>query len=70
MTKYHFIKSKLKIATELHELWDNYPLYKFMYGTKWIRDREFEICQSLTRNEATDWIEVCRTVWIQRQDID
>jgi hypothetical protein len=70
MTKYRFIKSKLKIADELNELWDNYPLYKFMYGTEWIRKREFDICQSLTKDEATDWIEVCRVVWEQRQDIN
>lgn len=68
MTKYLFIKSKLKIADELHELWDNYPLYKFMYGTEWIRKREFEICRSMTLDEATDWIEVCRVVWEQRQE--
>lgn len=67
MTKYLFIKSKLKIAQELHELWDNYPLYKFMNGAEWVRKRELEICQSLTQNEAIDWIQVCRTVWIQRQ---
>lgn len=67
MTKYLFIKSKLKIADELHELWDNYPLYKFINGAQWIRKRELEICQSLTQREAEDWIEVCRVTWQQRQ---
>ena len=69
MTKYLFIKSKLKIAQELHELWDNYPLYKFINGAQWVRKREIEICQSLTESETEDWIEICRTVWIQRQPI-
>ncbi len=67
MSKYLFIKSKLKIAEELHTLWDNYPLYKFINGAQWIRKREIAICESMTMEEALDWIEVCRTVWLQRQ---
>ena len=70
MTKYLFIKSKLKIAQELHELWDNYPLYKFINGAQWVRKRELDICQSLTHDEALDWIEVCRVTWLQKQPID
>lgn len=67
MTKYLFIKSKLKIAEELHQLWDNYPLYKFINGAQWVRKREIDICESLTREEAEDWIEVCRVVWLEKQ---
>jgi hypothetical protein len=67
MTKYLFIKSKLKIAEELHTLWDNYPLYKFINGAQWVRKRELDICESMTRSDAEDWIEVCRTVWLQKQ---
>jgi hypothetical protein len=66
MKKYQFIKSKLKIAEELHQLWDNYPLYKFINGAQWVRKRELEIAECLLDN--TDWIEVCRVVWQQRQE--
>lgn len=64
--KYQFIKSKLKIAEELHALWDQYPLYKFINGAQWVRQRELQIAECLIDNE--DWIEVCRTVWQQRQE--
>lgn len=66
MSKYVFIKSKIKIAEELHQLWDNYPLYKFINGAQWVRKRELEIAECLTEND--DWIEVCRIVWQQRQE--
>jgi hypothetical protein len=65
MTKYQFIKSKLQVAQELHNLWDNYPLYKFINGAQWIRKRELDISECLIDRE--DWIEVCRTTWLQKQ---
>lgn len=65
MTKYQFIKSKLQIADELHNLWDNYPLYKFINGAQWIRKRELDISECLLDRE--DWIEVCRVVWLEKQ---
>jgi len=65
MSKYQFIKSKLQVADELHKLWDNYPLYKFINGAQWVRKRELDIAECLIDRE--DWIEVCRTVWLQKQ---
>ena len=65
MTKYQFIKSKLQIAEELHNLWDNYPLYKFINGAQWIRKRELDIAECLIDRE--DWIEVCRVTWLTQQ---
>lgn len=66
MTKFQFIKTKLQVAEELHILWSNYPLYKFINGAQWIRQRELEIAESIV--DADTWIEVCRVVWQQRQD--
>lgn len=66
MTQYQFIKSKLRIAEELHNLWDNYPLYKFVNGAQWVRKRELDIAECLADRDA--WIEVCRVVWQQRQE--
>jgi len=64
--KYQFIKTKLEIAQLLHELWDQYPLYKFVNGAQWVRKRELEIAECLV--DRDDWIEVCRTVWQQREE--
>lgn len=65
MTKYQFIKSKLQIAEELQTLWDNYPLYKFLHGSQYVRKRELEIAECLIDRE--DWIEVCRITWLLKQ---
>jgi hypothetical protein len=65
MTKYQWIKSKLQVAQELHNLWDNYPLYRFINGAQWIRKRELELAECLIDRE--DWIEVCRVTWLQKQ---
>lgn len=65
MTHYQFIKTKLEIAQQLHSLWDNYPLYKFVNGIEWIRKRELDIAECLIDRE--DWIEVCRVTWQQKQ---
>lgn len=67
MTQYQFIKSKLKMAEELHNLWDNYPLYKFINGAQWVRKRELQICECLTEQDQQDWIEVCRSVWLNKE---
>lgn len=61
MTTYQFIKSKLKIKDELFALWENYPLYKFISGSQYIRKRELEIAECLIDRE--EFIEQCRTVW-------
>jgi hypothetical protein len=66
MTKFQFMKTKLQVAEDLHNLWDNYPLYKFINGAQWVRKRELEIAESAM--DAETWIEVCRTVWQQRQE--
>lgn len=63
--KYQFIKTKLQIAEELHKLWDNYPLYKFINGAQWVRKRELDIAECLI--DRDEWIDVCRVVWINRQ---
>ena len=68
MTQYLYIKTKLQIAQELHKLWDNAPLYKFISGAQYIRKRELDIAECLTDKERDDWIELCRTVWQQRQE--
>jgi hypothetical protein len=65
MTKFQFIKTKLQVAEELHRLWDQYPLYKFINGAQWVRQRELEIAESVI--DAETWIELCRTVWQQKQ---
>jgi hypothetical protein len=65
MTKFQFIKTKLQIAEELHRLWDQYPLYKFINGAQWIRQRELEIAESV--DDAETWIELCRNLWPNRQ---
>ena len=66
MTQYQFIKTKLEIAEELHKLWDNFPLYKFVKGSQWIRKRELEISECLIDRDT--WIEVCRVTWIQKEE--
>lgn len=65
MSKYQFIKSKLQIAEELQNLWDNYPLYKFINGAQWIRKRELAIAECLIDRE--DWIEVVRVTWLLKR---
>ena len=67
MSKFQFIKTKLQIAQELHTLWDNYPLFKFINGAQWVRMRELDIAACLMPDEREDWIEICRTVWCQKQ---
>ena len=67
MSKFQFIKTKLQIAQELHTLWDNNPLFKFINGAQWIRMRELDIAACLTKEDRETWIEVCRTVWCQKQ---
>lgn len=58
MTKYQFIKSKLEIIEQLYNLWDNYPLYKFVNDAQWIRKRELQISECLIDRE--EFIEICR----------
>jgi len=67
MSKFQYIKSREQMATELHNLWDNFPLYKFINGSQWIRKREIEICHCLTQEHRDDWIELCRITWQQKQ---
>ena len=59
--KYEWIKSKLKVKDELFQLWENYPLYKFINGAQWIRKRELNIAECLIDRE--EFIEQCRTVY-------
>lgn len=66
MTTFQFMKTKLQVAEDLHKLWDQYPLFKFINGAQWVRQRELEIAESVI--DAETWIEVCRTVWQQRQE--
>jgi len=67
MSKYQFIKTKLEVAYELHQLWDDYPLYKFLKDEQWIRQRELDIAECIVDRES--WIEVCRIVWMNKKTI-
>lgn len=67
MTQYQFIKTKFKIKDELYNLWENYPLYKFISGAQWIRKRELDIAECLIDRDK--FIEQCRMVW-QIEELD
>ena len=49
---------------ELFTLWDNFEIYKFLKGYKWIAAREHEICECLTKDEREVFIETNRCDWI------
>ena len=67
MTQYQFIKTKFKIKDELYNLWEHYPLYKFISGAQWIRKRELDIAECLIDRDK--FIEQCRMVW-QIEELD
>ena len=57
------IKDKLIVKEKLFELWNNYPLYKFICGAQYIRQKELKIAKDLT--DCDEFIEVCRVVYHQ-----
>lgn len=61
-----FVKSREQMATELHQLWNNYPLYKFISGAQYIRKRELEICACIPnyKGERDMFIELNRFDWL------
>lgn len=61
-----FIKSREQMATELTQLWNNYPLYKFISGAQYIRKRELEICACIPnyKGERDMFIELNRFDWL------
>ena len=54
------------MASELHNLWDNYPLYKFISGAQYIRKRELDICACIPnyQGERDLFIELNRCDWL------
>ena len=61
-----FVKSREQMATELHQLWNNYPLYKFISGAQYIRKRELDICACIPnyKGERDMFIELNRFDWL------
>ena len=66
MTTYQFIKSREQMAIELRNLWDNYPLYKFISGAQYVRKRELDICACIPnyKGERDMFIELNRCDWL------
>ncbi len=67
MSKYALIKSRIAMLDELHQLWDNYPKYKFISGAQWVRKKELLITQTLVDQET--FIEQCRTAWKSKKEV-
>jgi hypothetical protein len=67
---YTFIKSHIQMETELRQLWDNYPLYKFICDAQYVRKRELDICECLPdiNGQRQLFIELCRFDWIIDDD--
>lgn len=70
MSKYQFIKSHEDMTNELYHLWDNFPLYKFIHGSQYVRKRELTICECLsdTDNKRKLFIELARCDWLMLED--
>ena len=70
MSKYQFIKSNEEMTNELHNLWDNFPLYKFIHGSQYVRKRELAICECLSDvdNKRKLFIELARFDWLMLED--
>lgn len=71
MSKYQFIKSREQMASELRNLWDNYPLYKFICGAQYVRKRELDICACIPNydKERDLFIELNRCDWLLDEQI-
>lgn len=52
---------------ELYNLWDNFEIYNFLEGYKWICDKEQDICGCIPRHTRDDYIEGCRIDYIIKQ---
>lgn len=67
---YQFIKSEQQMVDELRNLWDNFPLYKFIHGSQYVRKRELDICECLTdvENKRGLFIELARFDWLIDED--
>lgn len=70
--KFKFVKSKEQMATELFQLWNNYPLYKFICGAQYVRKRELEICECVPnyKGERDLFIEINRLDWLMEQPVE
>ena len=66
MTQYQFIKGTEQMERELRNLWNNYPLYKFICGAQYVRKRELEICECLSNHDGYRdlFIELNRFDWL------
>ena len=67
---YQFIKSEQQMVDELRNLWSNYPLYKFIHGSQYVRKRELAICECLSDvdNKRKLFIELARFDWLMLED--
>ncbi len=63
-----FVSSRFKMIDELYHLWENEPLYKFINGSEYIRERELEICQCIPniKHERDLFIEVTRCDYLTK----
>lgn len=72
MMNLQFIKSREQMADELHCLWNNHPLYKFIHGAQYIRKRELEICACIPnyKGERDLFIDLARMDWLMKQPVE
>jgi hypothetical protein len=72
MSQYQFIKGTKQMERELRNLWNNYPLYKFIHGAQYVRKREIEICECIPnhKNKRDLFIELVRFDWLIEQPIE
>lgn len=54
------------MVSELYNLWNNYPLYKFIHGSQYVRKRELDICACIPnyKGERDMFIELARFDWL------
>jgi hypothetical protein len=61
--KYKFIKSRTQIERELNNLWDNEILYKFVFGSDYVKKRELEIMECIPIREQESLRDRARIYW-------
>ena len=54
------------MVSELKTLWNNIPIYKFLCGEEYIRNKELEICECIPnyRYQRDMFIELTRFDWL------
>jgi hypothetical protein len=53
---------------ELFHLWNNYEVFMFLKGYVWIKKREYDICECLSKDNRIVFIETNRCDWILDED--